>query len=251
MRVTLLLGALVGAAVTAAAWWLSAPDADPVGVVPRNRTSQVETDGAHAPPQPPRAALRSEPYREADVEDLASRMEEVRAERRFLRTRRKVSVKIAEMLGDDADAIERRITNEEQLAVARRLAKQAMRDENAAHGLVLDVAINIHLRRLESGQFDRVSLVGLEADHVVCEGKTAYRIPEQKPEFPEQFLLTSTLMLEGEEPILRVVRINPGESEQFDALNEQRMEKLREVKSALRNDLARLDKLALTEEASR
>ena len=105
--------------------------------------------------------------------------------------------------------------------------------------------------RLATGRFDRVSLVGLEVDHVVCEGKTAYKVPEQHPEFPEQFLLTSTLMLEGEEPILRVVRINPGESDQFDALNEQRMEKLREVKSALRNDMAQLDKLVVAEEVSR
>ena len=39
--------------------------------------------------------------------------------------------------------------------------------------------------------------------------------------------------------------------EMFDVLNEQRMEKLREVKSALRSDMARLDKLALAEEVSR
>jgi len=251
MKIILLIGVLVGLGTTAAIWvvtvpeprWRSVPAPMSFISVAGGGRSEVVRPSVVAP-------LRTEVFR-GRAERPVGAAGEARDERRFLRTRRRVSERIAEMLGDEPNAIERKIESPAQLAVASRLARRAMRAENAAHRIVLPIAMDINVDRLESGQFDQVSLVGFEAAIPDGSGRVGYRVPRQYPEFPEQFLLTSTLMLEGEEPILRVVRINPGESRAFDVANQGRMAQLDVVKAGLRSDLGRLDTLAIRRRETR
>lgn len=244
MRVSLSVGVLMAVAVVGAAWYLSEPSqgtAGPGWIADASAQDDAPLVHDHGVAEPGPA---TEPFRDPDRAERSTLAEEALLERRFLVQRRRLAKQISELLEEkDVDAVERRISTYSQLRHARKAFEIASSRKFDAERLAVPVAGKIAAERYATDRFERVSLVGMEVEHPGCNGAQAYKITAPQAEFREQFVLYSTTALKGQEPQMRIVRINPGESREFDEVNRRRLELLDDARVDLRRDLAKLEEL--------